>query len=552
VVRRREDDERDERRVRGRERPGERRAARRGDAGGGDHGIGQVDARHGRDRVVEVGDEPCFEVDAADVGDRVHEVVERPRRSDWKEEENRLRAERRQDGGTTQATEVGIAAAEEPDQPSDRQADVERHVSDVQDRDEAATWEKKGLEVGLDVESEAPLEGDDSLRVRSRLPPALLVHDEPPHQQVRGIDAETDRDLPASREGPRPVTLSHGRGHTYPPMRTPWRRYIFRVALGSAATGAFLWLFLREVDLGEAWHEIRALPGWTLLAAVGLILVNVFFMTLRWKYLLSGAGYTIRKRKLFSTISVGRGANNFLPARGGDLLRIESIREQHVPVFVIAGTLFAERLLDGVVLSIWILLGALLLGEGGPILLTGIALSAGTALGVSLVGLAARDHERTEGFIWRATKWLPPRWHTRAARAAAHFVEGLGAFRGRKRTSLVFATSAGMWLADVAMFYIVGQAFDIDIGVGGFFLLEGVGNLALAVPATAAGIGTFDYLTLVAAKGIDIPTDKATAYVLTMHALTVLPITLLGAVLLRPAFPRMFRRREQAPAEEAG
>jgi hypothetical protein len=81
-----------------------------------------------------------------------------------------------------------------------------------------------------------------------------------------------------------------------------------------------------------------------------------------------------------------------------------------------------------------------------------------------------------------------------------------------------------------------------------------VGNLALAVPATAAGIGTFDYLTLVAAKGIDVPTDKATAYVLTMHALTVLPITLLGGFLLLPAFPRAFRRRraEHAPAEETG
>jgi uncharacterized protein (TIRG00374 family) len=336
-------------------------------------------------------------------------------------------------------------------------------------------------------------------------------------------------------------------------MRRPWRRYLFRLLIGSAATGAFLWLFLRQVDLGEAWAEIMALPGWTMLAALGLIFVNVFLMTLRWRYLLEGAGYTIPKRKLFSTIAVGRGANNILPARGGDLLRIESVREQGVPAFVAAGTLFAERLLDGVVLSVWILLGAMLLGEGGPVLLTGIALSAGTALGVLLVSLAARDSERTEAFIWRMTKWLPPRWHTRAARAAAHFVDGLGAFRGRWRVFLVFSTSAGMWLADVAMFYIVGQAFDLDIDTGGYFLLEGVGNLALAVPATAAGIGTFDYLTLTAAKGIDIETHKATAYVLTMHALTVIPITLIGGFLLLPAFPRVFRRRkrEHAPAEEA-
>ena len=121
---------------------------------------------------------------------------------------------------------------------------------------------------------------------------------------------------------------------------------------------------------------------------------------------------------------------------------------------------------------------------------------------------------------------------------------------------LIFATSVAMWLADVAMYYVVGQAFDLDIEVGAYFLLEGIGNLALAVPATAAGIGTFDYLTLIAAKGVDIPTDKATAYVLTMHALTVVPITLLGAVLVRPAFPGPFGgasapRRRASPRARA-
>jgi uncharacterized protein (TIRG00374 family) len=334
-------------------------------------------------------------------------------------------------------------------------------------------------------------------------------------------------------------------------MSPSWRRTALRLAIGSAATGAFLWLFLREVDLHEAWREIASLPAWTMLASLGLVGVNLFLMTLRWKYLLGGAGYALPKRRLFSTIAVGRGANNILPARGGDLLRIESMRERHVPAFVSAGTLFAERLLDGVVLSVWILLGTLMLGEGGPILLTGIALSAGTLLGVLLVRLAARDTERTEQFVWRLTKFLPPRWHTRAGRAAAHFVDGLGAFRGRRRIFLIFATSAGMWLADVAMYYVVGRAFGLDIQVGGYFLLEGIGNLALAVPATAAGIGTFDYLTLVAAKGIDVPTDKATAFVITIHALTVLPVTLLGAMLVLPAFPRLFRRGQQPATEEA-
>jgi uncharacterized protein (TIRG00374 family) len=329
------------------------------------------------------------------------------------------------------------------------------------------------------------------------------------------------------------------------------RRNAGRLVLGTVATVAFLWLFLREVDLGQAWQLMRELPLWVLGASLGLVLANVAAMALRWRYLLEGAGYRVPMRNLFSTVAVGRAANNVVPARGGDLLRIESMREvAHVPAFVSAGTLFAERLLDGVVFATFILLGALSIGAGGVPLLTGIALAAGTAVGIVLCALAARSPERAEHFVWRLSSRLPGRWHTRVARAAAHFIEGLGAFRGRRRLAIVVGMSGLMWTADVAMFAVVGRAFGLDLQLGAYFLLEGIGNLALAVPATAAGIGSFDYITLLAARGVDVDDTTATAYVLTMHALIVLPVTLLGAALLRPAFPRVFRSGEAA--REAG
>jgi hypothetical protein len=325
------------------------------------------------------------------------------------------------------------------------------------------------------------------------------------------------------------------------------RRTIVRLALGTAATGAFLVLFLREVDLGEAWTLIRGLPAGTLLGAAALVLLNVAVMALRWRYLLAGAGYRVPLRKLFSTVSVGRATNNVIPARGGDLLRIESMREvAGVPAFVSAGTLFAERLLDGVVLAAWILVGALAVGTGGVPLLTGIALSAGTALGVVLVVAAASRPDAATRLVERATRRLSARWHERVNRSATHFVTGLGAFRGGRRLAFIVATSAVMWLADVAMFALVGRAYGLELGLGAYFLLEGIGNLALAVPTTAAGLGTFDYITYLAARRVEVDEHAATAYVLTMHALVVLPVTILGALLVRPALPRLFRGRDAA------
>jgi uncharacterized protein (TIRG00374 family) len=321
-----------------------------------------------------------------------------------------------------------------------------------------------------------------------------------------------------------------------------WRQNLIRLGIGSAATGLFLWLFLRIAHLGDAWREIRGLPAWAIAGGLGFVVVNSAFIALRWRYLFSAARYQTQARHLLPIFCVGAGANNVLPARGGDLLRIEATRQHYrIPAFVTAGTLFAERLLDGVVLSIWILLGAIWIGEGGILLLAGIGLSAGCTLGVVLVAVAARRPERAEEVVWKATRRLPHRWHMRVGRWTANFIEGLGAFRARRSLLRALWTSVAIWLADFGMYVIIGKAYGLDLSAGSYLLLEGIGNLALGVPATAAGLGSFDYLTLVSAEQLGVSNELGTPFVLTVHALVVIPVTILGAVFLRRAFPRVFR-----------
>jgi hypothetical protein len=92
----------------------------------------------------------------------------------------------------------------------------------------------------------------------------------------------------------------------------------------------------------------------------------------------------------------------------------------------------------------------------------------------------------------------------------------------------------------------VGVGLGLDAGLGGYLALEAVGNLALAVPGTAAGIGSFDYLTLMTARSLAVPGDTAAAYVIAVHALTVVPVTVLGLLLLGRAVPS----RPRVPAVE--
>jgi len=103
---------------------------------------------------------------------------------------------------------------------------------------------------------------------------------------------------------------------------------------------------------------------------------------------------------------------------------------------------------------------------------------------------------------------------------------------------LALAASVPVWVADLGLYIALGQASGIEAGLGGYLALEGVGNLALAVPSTAAGVGSFDSLTLLAARGIAVDGPAASGYVLALHVFTVVPVSLLGLAVLGRVLPR--------------
>ena len=154
------------------------------DLGARDDGEGDVEARHGSDRVVEAEENRVLEVQPADLGERVHEAVEHARRRGRKEEEDRLRSDVRKQTGAAEPVVPVVAAPEEQDEPADRERHVEEAVADVEAVNEARVAQKRTLHRGLDVEPKTLLAGDDALAVLARaLPPTPPQH-EAPHEQV--------------------------------------------------------------------------------------------------------------------------------------------------------------------------------------------------------------------------------------------------------------------------------------------------------------------------------------------------------------------------------
>src|SRR3954447_25819069 len=98
------------------------------------------------------------------------------------------------------------------------------------------------------------------------------------------------------------------------------------------------------------------------------------------------------------------------------------------------------------------------------------------------------------------------------------------------------------------MYGALAHGFHLDVSLATVLLLVGAGNLALAIPGTAAGLGSFELVTLAGAHGVGAGGPALAAFVLAVHAVIVLPPTITGLLLARTALPRAFRIRGRAAA----
>lgn len=299
--------------------------------------------------------------------------------------------------------------------------------------------------------------------------------------------------------------------------RSLLRSRFLRVGLAGGMTAGAVVLFAERAHPRLLWHGLAALPAHAAVTAVAATLGGMALGAARWRGLLAAGGVEAATSRLFAALATGAAVNNVVPARGGDALRVEAVRRQTGASRVaVAGTLLAERMLDGFVLALLVLAGAALAGAG-----RGFVLLGGGVAAAALVGAVAL-----------------PRVGARVRGRLQPLVAGVAVFRSARALAPALALTGGIWLGDVVMYGALARGFGIDASLGALLLLVGAGNLALAVPGTAAGLGTFELLTLAGAHGIGVHGAALAAFVLAVHAVIVLPPTVLGAVLARTAMSR--------------
>ncbi len=314
-----------------------------------------------------------------------------------------------------------------------------------------------------------------------------------------------------------------------------------RTALVFALALILLAWFVRGVDVAGVRTELAHGRLDLLAIAVGMTLVTYALRTLRWQYLLAGLGPT-RFMNAFRATVIGFAANFLLPARAGEFLR-PYVLSQHENVKATAAfaTVVLERVFDMaavlVLFAFFFLTADPALARADPVVfhaarVGGMTAAAGTLVLLVTFFLLAGHPEAIGRISGGVERRLPARLAKRVEGLAQTFVLGLGAVRQPKQWLVVFALSFPLWLSIACGIWLVSRAFGVEVGYVGSFLVMTLLVVGVAVPTPGAIGGFHEFYRIAVTSFFHASTDKAVGAGIVLHAISFVPVTLLGVAFM--------------------
>jgi hypothetical protein len=332
-----------------------------------------------------------------------------------------------------------------------------------------------------------------------------------------------------------------------------------RAALVLVLTAGLLAYFLRNADMAGVWTETRHADAGLLVVVLVLTGMTYGLRAYRWQYLLAPIGPT-HFTTAFETTVIGFAASFLLPARAGEVLRPYLLaRRERLPATAAFATVILERALDTA--TVLLLFGVFVLFITPDALTADARLYAQVKTGGALAGAAAvaglgvffvlAGHpERLGRAALRIERILPARLARIVATFVETFVQGLAVMRQPRRLAVSLALSFPLWMSIAAGIWLTSRAFHMTFSYLGSFLVMTLLVVGVAMP-TPGAIGGFHAMYQIAVtKFFGVPTDRAVGAAIVLHALSFVPVTLLGLFFMAREGLSLGRMREMTSEQE--
>ncbi len=320
----------------------------------------------------------------------------------------------------------------------------------------------------------------------------------------------------SSPAAPGPEAKPRGRGSVARSWAFGALRFVVGVTVGGVVAVAVGYLVGAEPS--EIVRHVSSVSPWLIVGCVVSSFVVLALQSLRWHAVmrpLLGLRYT----QAYRAQIVGFMFNALLPARGGDLLRVQYLgRRSGKSRATILGTEVVDRWLDW-----WGWIPTFLVGcvvSRPPYWLYKALWVFGGALSAWAVLM-----------LLLTRKGYQPRSDSRFARVWVALHSGITAFRSPRTWLIAFLIAPLPWLWETMVLTMAGRAFGIPLDwLTAFSVLIGF-NLAMVVPSPGA-IGSMEVGGTAALLFFGVEQSRAMAFMFVYHLSQLLPGVLGGVLIL--------------------
>ena len=330
---------------------------------------------------------------------------------------------------------------------------------------------------------------------------------------------------------PSGIALSSQTMETAPSRGKPGHRRI-KLLLVLLVSAVSLWLAMRNVNASLMWSQMRSVKPLYLILAVCISAVTNIVRTVRWKVLLAYPP-SANLRSLYTSMMIGYMANNILPARMGELVRIHLLaRKTGVRRSLSAATIILERTTDAIVLLAVVGLVSFFLPLPDSIRRGSQIASAVFVAAALILFVLARGNK---SFLQRIAQMVGHVSHSLGQKlqdAMEHFVEGLSVLRNGKEALVVLGLTLIIWSIEAVSLGFVMKSMDLSLPwLAPVFLLV-VLSISFAIPAAPSAVGTYEFFAVTGLSAFAVDRSRAAGLALLLHATVYVTSISLGFVCL--------------------
>lgn len=285
-----------------------------------------------------------------------------------------------------------------------------------------------------------------------------------------------------------------------------------------------LYLLFSRVDFGRTIVMIASVNPLLYLLALGIYYLSYPVRGLRWKNLLSNAGFQGKWRDLTEVLFLSWFANCLVPAKLGDVYRGYLLKQNYgFSASKALGTIYVERMFDVIFLIVLLALSGLIaFGDKipGDIIL---ALEIASLLALALLAGWFLIRQRGTGIA----RFLPARLRDLFLK----FEEGSSHALVSRGIPAILAYTIFIWLFESARLLLVAKAIGLEISPAMVIFIALSASLLTSLPITPAGLGAVE-LVMVAILGFaGIDPDMAMSIALLDRFISYWSILIFGSLL---------------------